>query len=177
MKKVFQRIKKVDSHLIIALSAVVISICALYISVQEVRIMRTQQRLSMLPYITVSMGYNSYGFGIYLKNSGTGIAKIQNYRLFEKDRDFDNWLEAVKYLMPGDTTIGYNIVKTDSIQDRMIQPAEQVILFEVPWTDVTRKLETKIKTLDFQICYASLLEEYWVINRDGNQSVKQPCTE
>ena len=77
----FRRFRREDGNLIVALAAVVISVCALYISVQEVRIMRMQQRISLYPYVKVSQSYGAEGFSITARNSGSGLAKINFFEL------------------------------------------------------------------------------------------------
>ena len=95
--------------------------------------------------------------------------------MYQGDQYFENWLEVVRGLLPGDTTIGYNIMKTNDILDQLVQPGEEVILFEVPWSEASRQLEQKIKNLEFSICYASLLNEYWIIDKTGNRQISSPC--
>lgn len=68
MKKVISIIKKINTNLLVASSAVFISFCALFISVQEIKIMRSQQKASMYPYLTLGWTYNSEGFGVELKS-------------------------------------------------------------------------------------------------------------
>ncbi|MEL6970788.1 MAG: hypothetical protein AAFO02_11515, partial [Bacteroidota bacterium] len=58
MKEFLQRLRTIDSNFIIAASAVVISLCALLVSLQEVRIMRQQQKATMFPFVTASRAYN-----------------------------------------------------------------------------------------------------------------------
>ena len=90
-------LSKINSTLLIAISAVFISVCALFVSIQEVRIMRTQQKVSLYPYLTVGNFFNSQGFGIYINNSGTGLAKINSYQIFDGKKYFKNWQEVINY--------------------------------------------------------------------------------
>ena len=75
MTRVF---KKINTNLFVAGTALIVSVCALFLSVQEIRIMRIQQKANMYPYITVGWTFSGQGFGVELKNSGNGLAKI-NY--------------------------------------------------------------------------------------------------
>ena len=78
MKTLITLVKKINTNLLVASSAVFISLCALFISVQEMKIMREQQKATMYPYLTLGWVYNSDGFGVELKNSGNGLAKINS---------------------------------------------------------------------------------------------------
>lgn len=175
IQKSVQKIKSIETNLLVALSAMMISLCALAVSIQEVRIMRSQQRLTMLPYLSLSLSYNDKGYGVYLKNNGAGIARIEDFSISFEDKVYRDWLIAARALQPNDTTIGYNIIKTNSILGEMIQPAESVTLFAVPWTDSTRKLEKKVRDLKLRLCYASLLDEYWLLENTDRTQVEEPC--
>lgn len=114
---------------------------------------------------------------MHLKNSGAGIAYIQGFKLVNNDREFINWIDLIRYLLPGDTSIGYDMMRTNDVVGGMIQPGEQIILFEVPWTPQTRQLEQKLFNSKVQLCYASLLEDYWVIENYDRKKLKTPCGE
>ncbi|WP_299676538.1 hypothetical protein [uncultured Dokdonia sp.] len=70
------RLKKGNTNLIVAGAALFISLCALMIYIQEVHIMRAQQKATMYPYLILGSVYNEKGFGFQIKNSGNRLAKI-----------------------------------------------------------------------------------------------------
>ncbi len=161
--------------MVIATSALLISALALFISIQEVRIMRSQQKASMYPYLTVGRTYNGKGFGVILKNSGNGIAKINSYQIFNDTMYFKQWFELTQELCPDCNGIDYGIVNTTNIQSQMITPGEEVRLFFVQWTEESRRLEKKIMDFTIRICYSSLLEDHWVLEGDGPMELTAPC--
>lgn len=168
--------KKLNMNLIIASTAVVISLCALVVSIQEVRLMRSQQKVSLFPYLTISEFYNSEGFGIRVKNSGTGLAKINSFQVFNDQQYFDNWLEvADAYSLEGDT-INYGIMQSNGIKDEIITPNEKVVLVYVDWTKATQNLPTRLNNLNIKICYSSLLDDFWLITKDNVRTeLDAPC--
>ncbi len=119
--------------------------------------------------------YNGEGFGARLKNSGTGIAKIQAYKISKDGKVFSDWIEILKYLYPKNTTLGYNVISANYIDGDMILPAEEVTLFEISWADAPPKMEEVIRSLDFEICYASLLKEYWILENGEQKELTRPC--
>ena len=169
-------LKNINSNLLVALSAVLISVCALVVSIYEVRIMRSEQRLSAFPYLSISKFYNGRGFGLRVKNSGTGLAFIKSYKIRTGDTYFQNWQEVVDHYAPEGHSINYGIMSTNGLQDEVITPNEEVVLFEVQWNEETRALSRNVDDLEIRVCYASLLEDYWVVNMDnGRTQLSGPC--
>ncbi len=162
--------------MLVAGSAVFISACALFISLQEVHIMRTQQKAIMYPFLTTGLTYSSEGFGFKLKNSGNGLAKVNSYQVFNDSIYFNSWFEAIEFYMPEATEINYGIVNTvGNIRDEMITPRDQVYLFFLKWTPETRILEKRVKGLQVRICYSSLLGDHWLLENGVPTEIEKPC--
>ncbi|MDT7831485.1 hypothetical protein RQM59_03780 [Flavobacteriaceae bacterium S356] len=160
---------------LVAGSALFISACALFLSIQEVRIMRTQQKASMYPYLTYNWTYTGEGFGIELKNSGNGLAKITSYKVFNDSIYFRDWIDVLKHYMPEAKTIGYATISTSgNIRDQMISPGETKQLIFIKWNEESRVLETKTRNLKISICYSSLLDEHWAIQHKIPKQIEKP---
>lgn len=167
MKKIITLTKKINTNLLVASSAVFISLCALFISVQEMKIMRVQQKASMYPYLTLGWTYSSDGFGVELKNSGNGLAKINSYKIFNDSIYFKDWLQVLKTYMPDAKKIGYgNIITSGNVRNLMISPNETKKLIFIAWNDESRALQPLLEDIKITISYESLLGEYWII-KDG----------
>ncbi|MGH1436879.1 MAG: hypothetical protein ACRBG0_20745 [Lewinella sp.] len=175
MKNLWQKFRQVDTNFLIAISAVVISLCALIVSFQEVRIMRQQQQVSMYPHLSLSQIYSTEGFAINLRNSGIGLAQINSVQVFDGERYYKNWLEIIEAQLPDSLQFGYEALVSNTVNKKMIIPGEEVTLFSVNWTPATRLLEQKMKEMTMTICYSSLLEEYWSIENDNRQQLSRPC--
>ena len=161
--------------MLVALSAVAISLCALIVSIQEVRIMRQQQKVSMYPYLSVKRSYTAEGFGIYLKNSGTGLAKVNSIEVYEGDQYFTNALDIVQKKVPDSLAFGYEIIRANNVFNEVVTPNESICLFAVPWNEVTRALEAEMRDFNIRICYSSLLDDYWVLENDDHFELEEPC--
>ncbi len=160
----------------VAVCALVVSICALVISVQEIRIMRKQQKASMYPYLTAGKSYNAEGFGVQLKNSGNGLARIDSYQIYNDSIYFSDWIEVVETLMPEAKNIHYNIIRTSGgIRNQMIPPGEEVNLIFFTWTEETRKLQKEFQDLKLKICYSSLLDEHWTLTGNTPEPLDGKC--
>lgn len=171
----YRNLKSGTINLIIAISAVVISASALYISIQEVRIMREQQKATMFPYLTLTKFYNSEGYGIRLKNSGNGLAKINSYKIHNDSIYFKNWLDVQQKLAP-DVKVDYSVINTvGNIRDEIVTQNEEVNIIFLKWTEETRKLEKHLFSLKVELCYASLLDDHWILKKKKPIAIDGAC--
>lgn len=171
-----RRFPKINVNLVIALAAMVISLCALVVSIYEVRIMRAEQKVAVYPYLSIGTFYNSKGFGLYVKNSGTGLARINSYQVYIEGKYFNNWLEVVDHYAPEGHGIDYNMMSSNTLHEEIITPNERVNIFQVSWTDETRKVSEKVGDLVVKICYSSLLDDYWEVKNDrSRKELNSPC--
>jgi hypothetical protein len=176
MRKINTFFKKINTNVLVASSAFIVSVCALFISVQEVRIMRTQQKATMYPYITIGWTYNGQGFGMELTNSGNGLAKVNSYKVFNDSIYFREWLDVLTTYMPEATTIGYgNITTSGNIRNLMISPGETKTLIFVKWNEESRILQPRLDDIQISICYESLLGDHWEVVNGIPQEVTEPC--
>ncbi|MEL7423957.1 MAG: hypothetical protein AAFN81_13235 [Bacteroidota bacterium] len=175
MKEFWQRLRNIDSNFIIAASAVVISLCALLVSLQEVRIMRQQQKATMFPFVTASRTYNNDGFRLEVRNSGTGLAKINSVLITDGEKYYTNWLEVIEAYLPDSLVFGYDKLKMNTINGLIITPNESVNLFSVFWSPATRMLEERTRNLQLIICYSSLLDDHWKLEDGVQEPISEPC--
>ncbi|MTB53621.1 hypothetical protein [Lewinella sp. W8] len=175
MKKLWKAFAKIDSNRIVAFSAVFISLLALMVSVQEMRIMRRQQEMTMFPYLTLGRTYNAEGFGVVVKNSGIGLARINSVTLTDGDRYFNDWSEVIEAHLPDSLVFGYDMYRTSQLNEEIVTPNEEVTLFFVEWTPVTRAYEAATRDLTMEICYSSLLGDSWMVRNDEFIELDGPC--
>lgn len=176
MKKRFNFFNRINTNSLVAGSALFISACALFLSIQEVRIMRTQQKATMYPYLTLGWTYNGDGFGIELKNSGNGLAKVNSYKVFNDSIYFKEWLDVLTTYMPEAKTIDYGMITTSgNIREQMISPGETKRLIFVRWNEESRILQPRLDGIKITLCYESLLGENWIVEKGIPREVEKPC--
>ena len=158
--------KRISSNQIVAVSALLISSCALLVSIVEMRTMKVQQKAMVYPHLDFGERYNSNGFSIIAKNTGTGLAIINSVEVFDGDRNFNNWLDIIDHYMPPDHGIDYDVMGSTQINGKVIPAGEEVRVFFIPWSDKSRALVNRLINLDYRICYCSLLEDCWEITKD-----------
>ncbi|MCB0641792.1 MAG: hypothetical protein KDC44_09145, partial [Phaeodactylibacter sp.] len=77
-KKARQRL---SSGVVISIAAIIVSVCALFISIFEVRIMREQQHAMAWPYIEWLPGYAEERLTLTVENKGIGPAVIKKIKM------------------------------------------------------------------------------------------------
>lgn len=175
MKRFWQYLRRINANRSVAVAAVFISLCALYVSVQEMRLMRQQQKVSVYPHLTLWRSYSESGFSINVKNSGTGLARINSVQLTDGEKYFRSWPELIANYLPDSLVFGYDKISANGINGQVITPGEQVRLFSVGWTPSVRKFEEQIRGLKLRICYASLLDDYWLLENEKRTELNGPC--
>lgn len=129
----------------------------------------------MYPYLSIGKVYNSDGFGITLKNSGNGLAKINSYQVYNDSVFFRDWFDVVKTSLPS-SKIDYSMVKTaGNIKDEMLTPNEKIYLIFFNWSTETREFEKHFNNLKVSICYSSLLNDSWRVRIDESSTEIDEC--
>ncbi|PKL96031.1 MAG: hypothetical protein CVV18_03195, partial [Gammaproteobacteria bacterium HGW-Gammaproteobacteria-8] len=82
-------------EMITALSAILIGICALGVSLYETTLIRQAQKGSAWPYLGGGYGYNREGFRYFVENAGVGPAKIEYIRVTLDDSPVRSWEELI----------------------------------------------------------------------------------
>ncbi|MEO1436124.1 MAG: hypothetical protein AAFV80_11355 [Bacteroidota bacterium] len=156
-----------NSNTVIAISALVVSLCALIVSVLEVRYMRSQQKATLWPYVQVGLTYNSEGFGIRASNMGTGPAVIDGLEVWKGNRYYAGIDDMINDLLPEGHQVTYSIYKTSSFNGTVLPAEQERLIFSVPWNAETRILSQQMMGVQFQVRYCSVLDDCWLTNSDG----------
>lgn len=175
MKGLWARLRNIDVNRSAALTAVLISVCALYVSVQQTRLMRTQQKVSFYPHLTLMRSYTAEGFAVKIKNSGTGLALVNAMQLTDGDNYYRDWPDLMQRLMSDSLAYGYDKISANSINGEVITPGESIVLFQIDWLPGVRELELATRQLTMRVCYSSLLEETWLLENDIREKIDRPC--
>jgi len=161
---------KFDPEMIAAIAAVVIGVCALVISLYEVRIMRNQERASTWPYVVFGVANAPVEpeVSLILLNQGSGPAIKQGASVSYEGRYFKNWRdvaaaagleENVNYTTNG--LLAYALLPAGGTQE----------VFSVPNDEQYRPLHRLMLKLKIKLCYCSMLGECWVTQTPGAADV------
>lgn len=87
--------------MLVALSAIVLGVSALAVSVVQVQIMRQEQHASVWPRLQIGWTYSAgRNFAIVVGNPGIGPAVIKDVVVEVDGRSVTSWAEAIDALVP-----------------------------------------------------------------------------
>jgi hypothetical protein len=154
---------------IIALSAAVIALCSLIISIWQGYLMRMHNRISLRPKIDINYRtHNGDLLGITLQNNGFGTAIVSKTEIRFNDQVFlfhsiDEWYSFMEHVLPHRVQCRYTGFTPD--KDYSIAAGDSVELFVIePDEAAGDYIEQKfiIDKLKFNITYRSLYNEKFI---------------
>ena len=185
--------RKFDPNIVIAISLGVISLCALFVSVYQTKILADQQELmtaaekaQLWPNINASFGGVSdtqFYKEIYFKvsNDGIGPAIIEDFSLSYDNTPFDSWLSICRYQLTDQQEneffddVAY---KNSMLKKKQIIPAgESVVLFKMEFEQFEKFQYIFNRFLgdkqpQFSLRYSSVFGDEWILS--GKLNADQP---
>ena len=149
-------------------AAVFISLLALFVSIQQTKIMSEQKSASVWPYVQIGTSFGTKRFQIDVDNDGVGPAKIKDVVYSYKDTTFNFIHELVLHIYNE-----YNLEKKfmyNNIEggNQVLLARESKTIFEATpdSSAVVKKLMSALSDISITIKYCSIYDECW-INEDG----------
>lgn len=146
-------------HRWVDISAIVIALAALWVSLTQMRAQRLHDRLSVHPHVAVSYFFNDDGSGYRMANRGLGPARIETFTVMVDGHPMKDWGEMIRAIGMPKTRYSFLVPTSGSY----IKEAEAQTIFWVPpgaANDVLRANESnKIKLM---LCYCSIYEDCWI---------------
>lgn len=161
----------------LALTAIVLSLSALFVSIFELSAIRTEQRVQVWPYVEVEASYGPEGFAVTAANKGVGPARVRSSVLtFDGEPVADLDALILETLGPEDA-FSYDLYRTRDISRSVLSADEEATLFGVPWENRTRRLtELWGERISAEVCYCSVYDECWVAEvADGDPMPVPMC--
>ena len=150
--------------------AILISLAAMFISIYEAGIMKSQQTSMVWPYVDMSVQNDGNGFAVEIANKGTGPAIITSVQV-----DYNGLpVESIDVLMDSlnpNRTFGYDILRNSTLGNQVFMSGEKRVVFGLPYTEETRIVQQNLGKLRIRIGYKSVLEEHWTFDsKDGSHA-------
>ncbi len=164
--------KKLQAEMLVGISAVVIGVCALGVSLYETKLMREQQRAAVLPMLELARSHYTVYEGdasewklfLHAENVGIGPARVRDFTVTVDGQPHPTWGSAMQALVGSDVPVEYG---HSSINGRTI-PAEKLIrMFELSNTELTGKILENFDRLDYEACFCSVFDECWTASYSG----------
>lgn len=161
--------RRFDPGMIVAFAALVVSICAVVLSFNEVRLVRSQTEASVWPHLRtgVNINFTSEGASYVMRvtNTGVGPARIRSFRVLLDGEPVHTWSE-VKEALTGDPEVSvYNTVNGD-----VVPAGEEIRAFAEFDAETIHALDDGWARLAFVYCYCSVLGDCWSVDsREGRR--------
>ena len=161
---------------LVSLLAIVLSVCALLVSVFEVSAIRDEVRFQVWPFVSVGTGYSSDGYRIGIQNKGVGPAKIRRIEFFwdgepiASEQRSDVFNELVRRAVGDEAAFDYSVYRMSDPEGGVMSADEATNLFSVEWTETSRKLaDAWGENLFVTVCYCSVYDDCWLAELNGGE--------
>lgn len=152
---------------LIALSAIVLSVCGLFVAVYETSLVRREQRASVWPHVEVAASLTRERIDVWVHNTGVGPARVRAAAVTydgETKKDWEDMLRQVGS-NPAPLSSYYSLVGGRVLP----RDSEPETIFRVTADDGPKApgLIERIRTqviegrIDVNLCYSSVYDECW----------------
>ncbi|PEN14811.1 hypothetical protein CRI94_00505 [Longibacter salinarum] len=160
-----------EPQTLIALSAVLIGVCGLFVSLYETSLMRQEQRAEVWPRVTLGFTINDTLVTFIAENAGVGPARVQSAEVRHNDSTVANWGELMRRTLSGPLSVNSSV---NLVNGRVMSPEKRVefATFDFRDEEEAAALSESIfdgKT-DIRACYCSVYDECWVTSLQNRLS-------
>jgi len=157
---------RIKPEMLVGMSAVVIGVCALGVSIYETSLMREEQRASVIPLLELGRSYfvdqesseSNPNLWLHAENVGIGPARVMDFKVMVDGKPYPTWGTAFGALIGRDEPVTYG---QSTINGRTIPPERLVRMFELNSTELTNEILAGFDRLDFEACFCSIFDECW----------------
>lgn len=168
--------------MLVGISAVVIGLCALGVSMYETSLMREEQRASVIPLMELGHSYNistsdpaKTRFRLIAQNVGIGPARVRDFKVTVDGAPHVTWDSAMRELTGHDEKLSYSF---SAINGRTIPPDRTVEIFVLKELELIEKVLGDQERLEFEACFCSIFDECWITSSStfGAASEVESCS-
>lgn len=173
---------KIHAEMLVGVSAVIIGLCALGVSLYETSLMREEQRAAVMPLLELSRSYNlqtdkSSGeasrLWLQAENVGIGPARVEDFRVTVDGAPHLTWDAAFRELIGHEAPISYG---QSTINGRTIPPDRSVTMMKLNDADLAESILAEFDRLDFEACFCSIFDECWTTSHSAFGAATQVDT-
>jgi hypothetical protein len=152
-----------DRDLVLSLAAVVVSACALGVSLVQTAVMRAQQHAAVWPRLTTALDANpdSATFALAVRNAGVGPAQVAWAQVTFDGVPLDGWpalIERAAAGAPGGSGRGTGAF--NSLTGSVLVPAERLTALRLAG-DPARFVFGAAERVGLRVCYCSVFDRCW----------------
>jgi hypothetical protein len=146
-----------------SLAAIAISALALALGIYQTRLMQTQARASVWPYLALGFRYNADGFSLYVRNNGVGPAAVRSVHVSIDDRPARHWSDVLQPILPQVDSIEMQV---SALKGVVIPPSlnreTDVDAMSLKAGAVADAMFKAANRLKIDVCYCSIYDECWI---------------
>ena len=151
--------------MLVGVSAVVIGLCALGVSLYETSLMRAEQRAAVVPILELGRSYNVSStdpsrnrLSFIAQNVGIGPARVIDFRVTVDGELYATWDAAIRKVANADSRVSYAM---STINGRTIPPDKTIEMFKLSDLEHLDAILENFDRVDFEACYCSVFDECW----------------
>lgn len=149
-----------DSNRIVAASAVLISVCALFVSIVQTNLQRKQSYAAAWPYLEISTDMLDNQFLFLVRNKGAGPAIIKKVRLTYQGKTYDSMVTLAKEITgTQDTFLAYYY---DRLDKRVVAAGETIQYLLLPNPANAIQFNNAMPDIHLSVAYASVYDQLWI---------------
>lgn len=152
-----------NAELIVAVMAVVIGVCTMFVYIYQARIMSKQMHASVLPLVQTNLHIRPNEVALMINNKGVGPASIKSAALLVdgvRYTDSQKNMDSMAFVLTGKKNLlsGYT-----NIRERVISANEEVRYIEITDTASITLFRKALEnhTFNIEICYCSVYGDCW----------------
>jgi hypothetical protein len=150
----------------VALLAVVIGLCTMFVYIYQARIMSRQMHATVWPYLESSVGQGEKRLKISVENKGVGPAIVKRCYVLVDGKPYRDGLDRIDSLIRklAGKAIDYNYT---NVEPRVIAPGEEIAFLEFDEPSALHVLDSALKghSIAMEICYCSVFDDCWLLKR------------
>jgi hypothetical protein len=158
------------------IATVIIAGVALWVAWQEGKPKREHDRLSVKPYVDLSLSIDPFkGSGYDISNTGIGPAHIQWIKVYFDNKPVKNWIEIIENLGVRNIytpTTYFSFIGSDSVMP--INSNET--LLSIGREDDKDFLDEGKDRIRIEVCYCSFYKDCWLATSDSKKVIETECS-
>jgi len=153
-----------NPEMIVALSALLIGLVTAFTSIYSAYVDREYARASVWPRLEIFRSFSGNAFSYGVTNSGTGPALIKYAKVQEGSKYLKTWKDVEQF----------NDIRQSHLSSRTLSPQKSITPVSYQGDDA--KALVKVDNLiTIELCYCSIYEECWIIDRSNQPVVVEAC--
>ena len=152
-------------EMIVALSALLIGLVTAFTSIYSAFVDREYARASVWPRLEIFRSFNgnsSFSYGV--SNNGTGPALIKYAKVQDGSKYIKTWQEIK----------AFQNIRQSHISNRTLSPQNSITPVSYKGEDANSLVKADA-VISIELCYCSIYEECWVIDRSNRPIEVEAC--